>query len=165
MESLTVNGRSVAVQFPTRARQVGGATNWLSKGPSIAFSSLLGDGADAVGYFFSAVSCPDARTVRVVCPTPGATLWMGGIPVRSGDRVSLAQGITPLVAKVVRQSGDEAHFMLQFLESGDLKTEVRHWYESLTISKPIFERIVRYKPDSDLAAKARRCLAHLERGR
>lgn len=161
-QTITVDGKSYAVRFPTRTEPIAANTNWLSKGPAMALKSLLGDEAGVVGYFFSALSCPAANTVRVILPTPGASIWISGVPVNNGDRVTVAPGAIPIVVKVVRQPGGEEPFLLlQFLDSSDIEAEIRLWRESLAISKPIFERIAKYRPDSDLAAKARKCLAHL----
>jgi hypothetical protein len=41
----------------------------------------------------------------------------------------------------------------------DAAEEVREWRESLRRGKDIFDRILKYRPDSDLARKAKACLA------
>jgi hypothetical protein len=89
-------------------------------------------------------------------------VWIGGVPVRDGDRVRFGSGSHDVLARVALSANGGAPLLLRFLPSDDDEDDVRRWRASVRRSRGILERVVRYKAGSELAAKARACLAASE---
>lgn len=105
------------------------------------------------------------RVVRVIHPTPGVDVWLGGVRIRHHDRLALAPGDYPICLQVKVRDVPEQGLMLplRFAPSDDLALEQRQWRESIEYNRPILERIIKHQPDGELADRARQLIARLEK--
>ncbi len=78
--------------------------------------------------------------------------------------MTLSPGNYPVFvrARITDADGDNL-FLLRFAHSDDYDAELARWRRSLARNRGIFERIIKYRPESDLAAKAGECLEALRK--
>lgn len=131
--------------------------------PCMDLLKPIENAANTVSYYYCVVGTDRPRTMRVSYTEPGVSAWLGGLPVRDQDRVALEAGGYPLLieSKVEEIPAAGKTLLLEMSDSSDAADECRFWRESLERNRTIFERVVKYRPDSDLAAKAKKCLAQL----
>lgn len=114
--------------------------------------------------FLSAVLNSDHKqTLRLLNSAPGVEVWLGGTALQHQDRVTVGAGAYSLLvrAKVNETPAEGLALQLCFADSEDVKAETQEWLDSIRRGKGILERIIQYKPDSELARKATACLGQL----
>jgi hypothetical protein len=101
--------------------------------------------------------------VRFELPTPNARAWIGGLPLKTGERVRLPKGLTPLLVEVRAGSipPDGLLFSPAFWSSDDVKAEEEAWLAVARLVRPWLERVTKLAPASEEAARASLVLAGL----
>jgi len=108
------------------------------------------------------------KAVRFIRRTdnPGIQAWLGGAPLRHGHRYRLAEGEYTLLAEMSTDTDLEAEDMcldFHFLPSADdPKKDVETYRNMMRSMKPYLDRVVKLKPGSDTAKRAREFLAKIQ---
>lgn len=79
-------------------------------------------------------------------------------------RCALKAGEYPLLARIAMKGFPREQFCLdvQFVESPDVRSDVKGYYAAIGSAEPYLQRVVKLKPDSQAAARAKALLAALE---
>lgn len=150
------DGREVKVGGATvKATAVDGRFVKMHK----TFEELRGK-TNVAQYFFGILRNPRDWTVRAHIAMPAAEIWLGGQPVANQDRVELRRGDYPLLirVKIGEKAPDNLSLNMHFVDSTGF-ADVAGWHADVKRNKDILERVIRLKPDSDLARKAKAILA------
>ena len=105
------------------------------------------------------------RTVRVVLPGPHVKAWLAGREILHYDRVELAAGTYPLLARISRSYPGTSFVVprsdrrplpiyVRFEPSDDQEEEIAYWRESRRRNRTILERAARLSPGSEPAKRA-----------
>jgi hypothetical protein len=160
--SVTVNGTTVKARSFDKAAGAKIMSRTSVRTQTFDLLALADGKPKTVVYTYGVLAWPDTRTVRLVSSLSNVDLWIGGVKIRPRDRVTLKPGKYPILARLRAgdaKSNNALHMYLS--DSDDYAVELKRWKAGVKLSKPILDRIIKYKPDSDLAAKARQCLAAL----
>ena len=114
------------------------------------------------GYLYTTVGWQKEYTLRTVQWRPNVSIWIAGIKIKHRDRVRFVPGNYPVLVQFrVTDADGENGLRIAFTDSENYDAELKRWQEGLKLSKDIFDRIIKYKPDSELAKKAKICLAEM----
>jgi hypothetical protein len=119
------------------------------------------------GMFCQVLRSDRSRTVRFMSRTrnPAVRAWLGGVPVKHQQRYRLAQGYYVLLAAIeAGDSLDAEDLCLDFSfvpSADDPAADVRAYADDLRRAAPYLERVVKLKPGSETAARAKVFLAKL----
>jgi hypothetical protein len=108
---------------------------------------------------FCVLNNPGDWTARIHIAMPDTDVWLGGQPVAPLDRIALKRGSYPLLIRI--RLGEKAPgnlgFSIHFTDSTKA-ADVAGWHADVKRNRAILDRIVKYRPDSELAARARTIL-------
>ena len=123
--------------------------------------------ADQAVYVYMIMRSSRPRTVRFVRNTkhPGVKAWLGGVPLEQQGRYKLAEGDYTFLGEI-RGGGDvdadDYCLDCYFLPAADDgKADLAAYYDELRSVKHYLDRVVKLKPDSPTAKKARQFLSAL----
>jgi len=117
------------------------------------------------GLFCQVFRNERARTVRFMSRTrnPAVHAWLGGVPVKHQQRYRLAEGYYVLLAAIeVCDSLDAEDLCLDFSfvpSADDPADDMRAYTDELRGAATYLERVVKLKPESDTAKRAKEFLA------
>jgi len=150
-------GRVVrAARELTKAERGERAVNVRGK-PTLDVLRAAGGEAPNVCLFATTVTTNRPRTVRLLVEEGDVRAWLAGAPMAHGDRARLQPGAYRLLL-AVKVTREGAAPLVRFADSDDQDAEVRRWHDSVARNRPIFERLVHFRPESDLASRARTLL-------
>lgn len=125
--------------------------------------------ADDAAWFYTILRCEADQVVRFLRDTknPGVRCWLGGVPLEHQGRYRLPKGDLTFLAELSAGSAPKAEDLcldVHFTPSAeDAKADVAAWQADLRAAQPYLERVVKLKPDSGTAKKAKEFLAKLSK--
>lgn len=123
-------------------------------------------GAGDVGYLFSILVVRDKQTWRLRKKAWGGEtrVWISGEEIKDLDRITLVPGDYPVIVEGSMKEASDSGLSIYvgLTESETCEAENKAWLDSIRNHKEIFERIVKYMPDSKYAEKAAALLAKLK---
>jgi hypothetical protein len=135
-------------------------------GPAFQRSFQLAKPDDAV-YFHTVLTSDAPRVVRFVSRTTnaGVRAWLAGVPLAHQGRYRLDRGEYTLLAEVSPGKKPQAPDLcldFQLVPAGDdAAADARSYHATLKWAEPYLRRVVKLKPDSPTAARAKQFLARL----
>ena len=119
-------------------------------------------------YVYTIMKCDRDRVVRFIRNTSnrGVTMWLGGTELKHQGRYRLSQGDYTFLAELKAAGSDHVDDLCVdcwFVEAKpDAKGDVKAYLADLHAAKPYLDRLLKLKPDSKHAPKAKQFLAALK---
>lgn len=125
---------------------------------------VLDGKAPSVCYFYTELRSDTNRVVRFDDSTPGIRAWIGGMPMKSGDRFEMGPGEYPVLIEFRAESIPEhgLWFSPRFWSSDDVGAETRRWMEFGGRNREHLEQAVKRVPDTPEGVGAKTVLDALK---